>query len=306
MNKQIIFDILCIIVLSIIIIYLFKKKLNLIQNYSNDKYEFIDFKGKIPIKNIDNPTYEMKKYNVIIAGTVRNVEEYIQKNIDNIDKCGKQFNEYLVIIYENDSNDDTRNILINNKKSNYIYLFEDDVEEPLRTKRISDGRNKILEKIREINKTENNKYQYMIMIDLDDRTELGKYIDSIKTCFQYSNWDVLTGNQSDKYYDLWALRKKNDMEGDCWKMARDNINNDYDPTDVYVNSKFRKYESNGLLEVDSAFGGIAIYKLSSIPDNCNYVGKYEDGNEICEHVEFNRCIKKSGKNIYINTDFLTN
>jgi len=306
MNKYPIFDILCIIVLSIIIIYLFKKKLNLIQNYSNDKYEFIDFKGEIPIKNIDNPTDEMKKYNVIIAGTVRNVAKYIQKNIDNIDKCGKQFNEYLVIIYENDSNDDTRKILINNKKSNYIYLFENDVKEPLRTKRISDGRNKILEKIREINKTENNKYQYMIMIDLDDINELGKYVDSIKTCFQYSNWDVLTGNQSDIYYDLWALRKKNDMEHDCWKMIRDNINNDNNPIDVYVNSKYRKYESNGLLEVDSAFGGIAIYKLSSIPDNCDYVGKYEDGNERCEHVEFNRCIKKSGKNIYINTNFLTN
>ena len=75
---------------------------------------------------------------------------------------------------------------------------------------------------------------------------------------------------------------------------------------IYIRSKHKKYEPDGLLEVDSAFGGIAIYKLSSIPNNCNYVGKYQDESEYCEHVEFHRCIKKSGKNIHINTRFLTN
>ena len=73
----------------------------------------------------------------------------------------------------------------------------------------------------------------------------------------------------------------------------------------WMYSKFKKYEPNELLEVDSAFSGIAIYKLASIPSYCNYVGKYPDGHEYCEHVEFNRCIKKSGKSIYINTSFLT-
>jgi len=281
------------IIFFIIIIYI------LYSNYTNyTKDHFIDYIGNPPIKNINNPYNEMKKYNVVFAATVRNVEQFIKKNLEYIDQCGKQFKNYKVIIYENDSSDNTRNILQENKKDNYLYIFEDNVKEPLRTMRIANGRNKILEKVREIN------YDYMIMIDLDDVNSTGNFVDTIKSCFEYSGWDVLTGNQSDSYYDLWALRKKDDMEYDCWKMVRDN--NIPFATDIYVNSKYKQYPEGELLEVDSAFGGIAIYKLSSVPNECNYVGKYDDGNELCEHVEFNRCIKKNGGNIYINTSFLTN
>jgi hypothetical protein len=169
--------------------------------------------------------------------------------------------------------------------------------------RISNGRNKILKKVREIN--QNNTYDYLVMLDMDDVNISGKFIESIHSCFEYTGWDILTGNQSDQYYDLWALRKKDDMEYDCWRKY-----NKYkdipNAENIFVRSKHKIYNPDGLLEVDSAFSGIAIYKLSSIPDNCNYVGKYEDGSEHCEHVEFHRCIKKSGKNIYINTRFLTN
>jgi hypothetical protein len=57
-----------------------------------------------------------------------------------------------VILYENDSKDKTRSILEKHKKENYHYIFEDNVKEPLRTKRLANGRNKILEKMHEINK----------------------------------------------------------------------------------------------------------------------------------------------------------
>ena len=51
----------------------------------------------------------MKKYNVIFGGTIRNVEKYIEKGLFNIDQCGKKFNDYSVILYENDSKDKTSN-----------------------------------------------------------------------------------------------------------------------------------------------------------------------------------------------------
>lgn len=263
----------------------------------NSKYKFIDYTGLIPIKNILDPINEMKKYNVIFGGICRNVEKYIDKNIKNIDECGKKFNSYAVVIYENDSNDKTRSILLENKKDNYHYIFENNIKEPFRTIRLANGRNKILNKVRELNI--NNDYEYLIMIDLDDVNYSGRFINTLDTCFEYSQWDVLTGNQSDIYYDLWALRKKNDMEQDCCY-----FNNGL----LYVknNTKFTKYNPGELLEVDSAFGGIAIYKIKSIPSTCLYVGKYKDGSQKCEHVDFNVCIKKNGGNIYINTSFLTN
>ena len=245
----------------------------------------------------------MKKYNVIFGGTIRNVEKYIEKGLFNIDQCGKKFNDYSVILYENDSKDKTRSILEQHKKENYHYIFEDNVKEPLRTKRLANGRNKILEKMHEINKEKY--YDYFIILDMDDVNQSGVFVNSIETCFEYENWDALTGNQSGKYYDLWALRKKDDMDYDCWEKVKNHFFNIY-ARYKYVYSKLKNYpQQGGLLEVDSAFGGVAIYKIKSIPSHCKYVGTHPNGNEKCEHVEFNECIKKNGGTIFINSAFLT-
>lgn len=304
MDKNLIYDLIYGIIIIFIIMFLLKKlSNNTIQNYiNNEKWNFLISNNLTPIKNINNPEVEMKKFNIIFAGTVRSIELFIKTNLNHIDNCGQKFNNYHVIIYENDSSDNTRKILIDNKKSNYDYIFEDNITEPRRTVRISNGRNKILQRVRQLNI--NNYYHYLVMLDLDDVNISGNFVNTINSCFEYSNWDVLTGNQREQYYDLWALRKKDDMEYDCWRMVTRNPhvpNAQY----VFVYDKFKKYFPGELLEVDSAFSGIAIYKLSSIPEYCNYVGKYDDGGELCEHVEFNKCIKNSGKTIYINTSFLT-
>lgn len=249
----------------------------------------------------------LKEYNVIFCGTCRNIEKYVKKSLDNIDKCGEKFNSYKVVIYENDSSDNTRNLLEENKKDNYTYLYEDNIKESLRTVRLSNGRNKLLNKVREINK--NNEYNFMIMLDLDDINSNGKFVESIDSCFKKKGWDVLTGNQSDKYYDIWAFRKKGLLDYDCWKEysnAVKNGMNEEEAKEKYVFGLFTKFESSQLIDVDSAFGGIAIYKLSGVPNNCFYKGTYDDGSEQCEHVPFHKCIKDSGGKIFINTDFLTN
>ena len=60
----------------------------------------------------------------------------------------------------------------------------------------------------------------------------------------------------------------------------------------------------GLIPVNSAFGGIAIYKIKSIQE-CRYNGLYDDEGEKCEHVDFNECIRSKGGKIFINSSFLT-
>jgi len=247
---------------------------------------------------------KMKKYNVIFGGTVRNVEEHIKQNLENLDACGKRFKSYSVIIYENDSTDSTREILNNHKKENYYYIYEDNVKEESRTKRLAHGRNLVLAKAKELNK--NNDYNFLILVDLDDRTTSGKFIDSIETCFLYDDWDMLSGNQSDSYYDIWALRKKNFMEYNCIKEMYHNMGKGLPGYNTHVVKKQKKIDPGRLIEVDSSFGAIAIYKLDSIPDECSYIGSNEDGSEISEHVPFNKCLKRNGKKLYINTSFLTN
>lgn len=167
---------------------------------------------KLSIENYVNNTSKMKKYNVIFAGTCRNVKSYIKKILGHIDNCGKKFNSYYLIVYENDSTDKTREILEKNKKSNYFYIFEDNIKEDRRTVRLERGRNLILDKVKELNK--DNYYQYLIIIDLDNVNRNGTFVKTIDNCFDNEDWDVICANQKQRYYDTYALRY-NDLTYDC-------------------------------------------------------------------------------------------
>ena len=124
---------------------------------------------------------------------MRNVGQYIRKGLADIDRCGAKFRSYVVILYENDSTDDTRSILERYKKKNYHYIFENDVQEPLRTMRLAHGRNKVLNHMRQIS----HNYDYFVVLDMDDVNQSGTFVDSIDTCFAYEkDWAVLTANQT--------------------------------------------------------------------------------------------------------------
>jgi hypothetical protein len=249
----------------------------------------------------------MKTHSIIFAGTIKNVEKYIDKNLKHIDNCGKKFKKYALIIYENDSTDSTRKILNDNKKDNYYYIFEDNIKEPQRTVRLSNGRNKILDKVKEINK--DNTYDFLVMLDLDDVNYSGKFVDTIDSCFKTKNWDVLTGNQSDKYYDTWAFRKEGLLNWDWvveYNKAINNGMNSDEAVKIHSYDVVPKFDKDKMIDVISAFGGIAIYKLSTLPPECRYKGIHDDNQEQCEHVPFHKCIKEKGGKIFINTNFLTN
>jgi len=245
----------------------------------------------------------MKQTHVIFGGPLRNVEKYLQKNFDNIEKCGSLFASYALILYENDSNDKTRDIMIKNKKDNYYYIFQDKVKEPSRTVRLANGHNLILNKAKELNKNNLNKYIYLILLDMDDVNYSGMFIDTIHTCFKYKNWSAMFPTQTDKYYDIWALRIKDTFDYDCWKEIKKYGSKAIISKAIKGQQKY--YEPGQLIEVISAFGGAGIYKLESIPDKCKYIGEYDDGTDGCEHVPFNRCISESGGKLYINTSFIT-
>jgi len=236
----------------------------------------------------------MKTQNVLFLGCCKNVSEYIPTLLRHIDNCGNKFNSFKVLLYESNSTDNTRQVLLDNKKNNYMYLFDDykfnntdNINKyNIRSLYLERGRNILLNEAKKINTDNNNIYQYLIILDTDGVNINGTFVDSIETCFYYDNWDVLFCNQKNDYYDLWALRKKKDCEYDIWKF-------------FYTDIPCLKYEPGYLLEVDSAFGGIAIYRFSDILKHCYYGYGYNT----CEHVHFNKSIKKKGGKLYINTSF---
>ena len=241
----------------------------------------------------------MKNFNVIFAGCARNVEKCIKTNLDHINACGAKFKSFQLIIYENDSTDNTRTILNEAKKDNYHYIFEDNVTEPARTMCLAHGRNQLIAKMRELDTY--GVYHYLIMMDLDNINSSGSFIDSIETCFDYEtdDWDVLTANQTGGYYDLWALRYSEIIDGDFWKDKY--YKEEIEETQRIIIVPQLILPQDTLIEVDSAFGGIAIYKISSIPEDAKYVGKYPDDkpyDHVCPMLFLNMQVKMLQSKIF--------
>ena len=53
------------------------------------------------------------------------------------------------------------------------------------------------------------------------------------------------------------------------------------------------------IEVESAFGGLAIYRKTSLK-NVSYAGLSPSGEEFCEHVSLHQKIRENGGRIFIN------
>ncbi|UJR30890.1 hypothetical protein I4U23_018400 [Adineta vaga] len=170
---------------------------------------------------------------------------------------------------------------------------------PKRTERIAYCRNKLLSQAREIQP------DYMLVVDADI---FSVNISSFLTNFEYktSEWSVMTANLIENYYDIWALRtlSENILNYDVWHVvwAMQRISN-YCPQSVrhsIINIHMKPLSTDrNLLEVRSAFGGAAIYKMEATK-NCFYTGKPYT----CEHVPFHLCMRdKNQARIFINPRF---
>jgi hypothetical protein len=215
----------------------------------------------------------MKKINskVIICGVVKNCVGKISPNIKLAIQTGELFDSYKILIYENNSNDGTKEVLYqysyNKKKYKNIYIISEDIDyetikknskvwsykevtgsdHPCRIEQICNARNKLVD---EINKAEYNYYDYVIWIDFDSN---GWSLEGIVDSFNKKKyWDIIYANgieQNKTYYDVYALRGLNTYLGpeiigeEFWK-----------------NITYTELSGNQLIPVYSAFGGIGIFK----------------------------------------------
>ena len=281
-----------------------------INEFKNKKFDYSKLTLKYWMTKINSykiSVNTIKQKSVVITGCCMNVEKYIKNNLDIIEKIGQQFKEYKVVIYENDSIDNTREILIDNKKDNYHYIFENNISIKKRTERIAYCRNKILDFVN----TNFIHFDYMLMLDLDDIIASGELSNTIHSCFLYNTdqWDAMFANCSDEYYDIYALRKKNYLTTCCWNnvyLARRNGIPHYIAYIECIQKYIINYPINTkLIPVISAFGGAGLYKIKSI-ENSKYLGVEEShiDKQICEHVPFHQSFIDRGSKLYINPRML--
>lgn len=239
---------------------------------------------------------------MIIAGCARNISQFWDNTEKSLQKIFDSLPDYKCWIIESNSQDNTLELLekwaAKDSRRNVISLGN--LTEPSRPKRIGICRNKYME----LAEPYFSEFGEMLMLDLDDSLGIeDNFKEQLATCFTRNDWDALGSNRRGKYYDIWALRSKVlGITYDCWEMAMKKseriLTHDgfryIDNRQKYVYSHQKVYpETMPWILVESAFGGLAIYKTAAIKGR-RYVG------QTCEHVSFNE-----GLRMYINTRLIS-
>lgn len=240
----------------------------------------------------------------LVAGTGRDISKSWFIASKSLQRIFDSLDDYHCVLVESNSSDNSLELLqdwssIDSERRKVFSLGN--LEEPVRTKRISKCRNFYLDYFR--NNHLFDLFDYLLVVDIDNILQIeSNFKQQLQSCFQTSlEWDAIASNRKMIYYDIWALRSQElGCTFDCWEMAA-KYNNKYKfgiyqtGTQKYVTAfmKFIPKNSKWIL-CESAFGGMALYKTASIKT------KQYNGDKTCEHIAFHSDLK-----MYINPDFIS-
>ncbi|WP_071467521.1 hypothetical protein [Polynucleobacter asymbioticus] len=255
-----------------------------------------------------NTSSNPKNISFLIVGLVRDCGDQILKNIESIESAFKFAKKIRFLIIESDSSDNSVQILgeISSKKEYFNYVSLGNLREqyPKRANRIAHCRNYYLKLINE--NQEYSDVNYVVVADMDGvNNKLNEQ--AIRSCWDRQGWDVCCANQLGPYYDVWALRHSLWSPNDCWQQASflesKGLSN-YHAVLSSVYSRMVCIASNSdWIEVQSAFGGLAIYRKEILKLN-QYIGLTSEGDEVCEHVSLHNQICSKGGRIFINPEMV--
>lgn len=215
---------------------------------------------------------------ILICGVCKDVAPFMTHMIHSVVSLGNCFEDYRVIIYENNSTDGTKQLLLKWQQNNprVIVFLEDLSQQELqalgktrtmnhhtfRTEVIAFARNRVLE---EIEKEAYQDFDYVVMADLDFHCQwpIKAIQKAIKT---KQTWHALFANgitAAGVYYDRYAFRNYQFPFGPEFigELFWESVANQ----PIYFNRKLP------WVLVDSAFGGLGIYKKEAIL-GCRYTG----------------------------------
>jgi hypothetical protein len=208
---------------------------------------------------------------VVICGVVKNGEAAFSQTKKDVKNIAALFGDYRIVIYENNSIDRTKHLYqswaLEDEKLKFI---SEDLDQKLinrisklgsdsRIFFISKARNQLL---KEISDSFYDDFEFVIMMDLDEFyfTNYMEIVNIVEN--PRYEWDAVFANGS---YDILALRSKDfpfspELLGvETWFKNVPTIRKNLES----------KLEERDWYEVDSAFGGLAIYK-KSVFDGVNY------------------------------------
>lgn len=253
---------------------------------------------------------------VVIVGCVRNGGHHLPGVLANIELIASQYAKAAFVFIENDSTDNTTTLLRSWSKDRNAHIVSAPglaQRVPMRTVRLACARNAYLKIVR----TYFSGYDHLVALDMDDVNAAPLDVTALKASLDFLRAEpdcaAITANQLGLYYDLWALRDGDHCPGDIWETMLDNVvlrgqseQRAFDA--IFDKASFAIAPDSTPISVDSAFGGLAIYRMSAVIANKRrYEGfKHKTmpgprtvGLQVCEHVSFNQGLREQGLKIYI-------
>lgn len=251
----------------------------------------------------------MQKKKILICGLIRDSEDSVDELYSRISALFDSFKGYKVIVLENDSTDQTRELLLQyaNRDKKWL-IIGGGINQPKfklglpktpsnkpasceRIKKMALLRNMYLEIVQN---NIYNEYEYVAVIDMDLEGEL--YLDGIADTMnyfrKYSKIDVIACNgvmkQNLSYYDTFAHIDEGELG--YWLTPEERLQHD---KHVYTNVSQTYQTDLRLHRVKSAFGGFAIYRRDAFI-KARY--DYREDAFCCEHTLFH----KSMTAVYVN------
>lgn len=234
---------------------------------------------------------------IVFIGLARNIGQSIAKSISKLVNLGETAKDYRIVVFENDSIDNTKNQLeiLHQNNSKIIYISENynrpqfgPVQDTDRTTALAEYRNKLKDYVKKYLID----YDFIIVTDLDfvDFSQSGCY-NSFGWLSKYAGEiDAVAGNSyeyknvtSSEYkslwnYDSWAFRYT------WWNQLSQLESSTYDRMLWF--GFFIMPVGSRIIPVNSAFGGMTIYKTEQFIQ-----GLYEGYD--CEHVCFHYNLKQT-------------
>lgn len=246
----------------------------------------------------------MSAQRVLVVGTVRDCEGALRKDVESIRVATQGFRGVSWLLVESDSSDGTGKVLeaLSEEIPDFRYLTLGNLREkfPSRTNRIAQARNTYLTELES-----NPEYAEIDVVMVADMDGMNAALtaDALVSCWASQGWDVCTANQRGRYYDIWALRHSLWSPNDCWELYRfylaQGVSEQAARSRAISSRMIHVPEHGAWIEVDSAFGGLGIYRREALR-GARYVGLNEAGYEVCEHVALHVAIREQGNRIFIH------
>ncbi len=241
---------------------------------------------------------------LLVCGVVRDCARTIAKDLARLREATAWVSKLQCLVVESDSDDATMAVLQQLAAAwpglQVVTLGRLRERLPERTDRIAHARNTCLELLERDARYAD--VDHVLMADLDGMcTDL--CADALRSCWQLDvPWSVCTANQGDCYYDIWALRHPQWCPGDTGveqaalaplmgKSAAKNL--------ALLARMVHISPDTPPIEVDSAFGGLAIYRRAAV-EGLRYDSRDAEGRPACEHVALHLAMRSRGERIFIN------